>query len=310
MFKIIIFICLGIGIFILGLVLLTTSLKIISKERVKRLIDKYTGNIYLSIFIGFILSIIMQSSSMTTIVAVSMADAGLLNLYTAAGIIMGANIGTTVAVQLYTFDLYNLIPYAIFFGSILRFQKKKLLKFMGNILLGLGIIFAGLKIMDMAVSPLRNFSEINNFISITENPVYGIFIGIVMALIMQSSTFCIAMLQVLATAKIMPAYNTLFIIYGLNIGTCSEAFLMSLATNREGKKIAIFNILFNIVGTMIFVPLTLYYYAILKYITPNNVSRQIANGHMFFNIISTILVLPIMKYLFSFIEILIGSDAK
>jgi phosphate:Na+ symporter len=162
----------------------------------------------------------------------------------------------------------------------------------------------------MAVTPLRNFSEINKYISITENPIYGILIGIIMALIMQSSTFCIAMLQVLATAKILPVYNAIFIIYGLNIGTCSEAFLMSLATNREGKKIAIFNILFNTIGTMIFVPLTVHYYAILKYITPNNVSRQIANGHMFFNIISTILVLPIMKYLFSFIEILIGSDAK
>lgn len=310
MISTIFLIALGIAVFLLGLLFLTSSLKIISRHRVKTLIEKYTGNIYVSIFIGFILAIMMQSSSMITIVSVSMADAGLLNLYSAAGIIMGANIGTTIAVQLYAFDLYSAVPYLIFLGSIFRFQKQKTLKFIGNILLGFGIIFAGLKIIDIAVSPLRSFSAIKNFVAMTENPFYGIVTGIFMALIMQSSTFCIAMLQVLANVKIMPVFNAIYIVYGLNIGTCSEALLMSIATNKEGKKIAVFNVLFNLIGTIVFLPFTHHYYKFLKFITPNNEPLQISNSHMFFNIASTLLVMPIMKYLFSFIEIMFENGSK
>ncbi|SNX54553.1 Na/Pi symporter [Thermoanaerobacterium sp. RBIITD] len=308
MFKIIFFVCLGIGIFILGLIILTAALKSFSKNRIRNIIDNYTGNIYISLLIGFVLTVIIQSSSMVTVISVSMADAGLLKLYNAAGIIMGANIGTTIAVQLYAFDLFALTPYAVLLGSILHFQKSTRLKFLGDIILGFGIIFAGLKIMDIAVEPLRKIDEIRGFMEMMANPIYGVLTGIIIALIMQSSTVGIAMLQVLATAKLLPVYNALFIIYGLNIGTCSEAFIMSFATNKEGKKIAIFNILFNIIGTILFIPMTKYYYYMLQYITPKSLSHQIANGHMFFNIISTIIIIPIIKYIFRFIELLMGKD--
>lgn len=310
MATIIIFICIGIFVFIFGLIILTKSLKNFSQKRIRTFINKYTRNTHLSILIGFILTVFIQSSSMVTIISVSMADAGLIKLFNAAGIIMGANIGTTIAVQLYAFNLFKLVPYAIFVGSILHFQKKMKFKIIGNILLGFGVIFSGLKIMDIAVKPLRNIDEVIGFLKFISNPYYSILIGVIMALIMQSSNIGIAILQILASSNLISVYNALFIIYGLNIGTCSEALIMSFATNKEGKKIALFNIVFNIIGTIFFIPITKYYFNFLRFLSPFNILSQIANGHMLFNIITTLIMLPIMKYIFSFIEIFLNASLK
>lgn len=308
MFFAVFYFLIGIAVFIAGILTLTSGLNSISRDKVKYFIDKYTGNMIASIIIGFITTLIIQSSSMVSIIAVSMAGAGLLNLYSAAGIIMGANIGTTIAVQLYAFDLFSLAPYAVLIGSILHFQKKNLkVKLTGDIILGFGIIFYGLKIMDLAAEPLRNIENIALFLDKLSNPIIGIVSGIVAALIMQSSNIGIAMMQVLASSSLLPLSSVIPVIYGLNIGTCSEAVIMSFASNNEGKKVALFNIFLNVAGTIAFLPLTHYFVIFLKFLSPENPARQIANAHMFFNIVSAILMLPAIKYVFFLIDKIINN---
>ncbi|QSZ26793.1 Na/Pi cotransporter family protein [Aceticella autotrophica] len=297
----------GIAIFIAGILTLTTNLRSISKNKVKYLIDKFTGNMSMSIIIGFFTTLILQSSSIVSILAVGMADAGLLNLYSAAGIIMGSNIGTTIAVQLYAFNLFHLAPYAVLAGSILHFQKKSLkLKLIGNTILGFGIIFYGLEIMNLSAVPLRHFENITLFLDKLSNPMIAVITGIIAALIMQSSNIGIAMMQSLASSGILSLSSIIPVVYGLNIGTCSEAIIMSFTTNKEGKKIALFNIFFNIAGTIIFMPFTQYFAVFLKFLSPENPARQIANAHMLFNILSIIFIVPIIRYIFILIDKLIN----
>lgn len=308
MFFAIIYFLMGIAVFIAGILTLSSGLNSISRDKVKYFIDKFTGNMTLSIIIGFITTLIIQSSSMVSIIAVSMSGAGLLNLYNAAGIIMGANIGTTIAVQLYAFDLFKLAPYAVLTGSMLHFQKENSkVKLIGDIILGFGIIFYGLKVMDLATGPLRNIENITLFLDKLSNPIIAIITGIIAALIMQSSNVGIAMMQVLASSGLLPLSSVVPVIYGLNIGTCSEAVIMSFASNSEGKKVALFNIFLNVAGTIAFLPLTHYFVIFLKFLSPENPARQIANAHMFFNLISTILMIPIIKYVFFLIDKIINK---
>lgn len=298
----------GIGVFIWGIITLTKGLNIFSQRKITHFIKTFAGSLPKSIIIGFFITLIIQSSSMISVIAVTMAGAKLLNLKSAAGIIIGSNIGTTIAVQLYAFNLFKIAPYAVFVGSILYFQNYNIkLKFAGNIILGFGLIFYGLKIMELAAVPLKKFSNFNLLSNNISNPFWGIFIGIITALIMQSSNIGIATLQILTASHLITLSTALPIIYGLNIGTCSEAIILSLASNKEGKKIALFNIFFNIIGAIVFLPLTDYFAEFLKFLSPNNAARQVANAHTFFNLFSAILIIPFLPQVFFMIERIVVS---
>jgi len=308
MLLVIVYLAIGIVIFIFGIILLTSGLKTVSKQKISKFISKFSNNIFMSIFTGFIITLTLQSSSMVTIIAVTLADAKLLTLNTSAGIIMGANIGTTIAVQIYAFNFFAIAPYAVFLGSLFYFQKQNLkLKFLGNVILGFGIIFYGLKIMSLATAPFRDIQNSYLLTDKISNPIIGILSGIISALILQSSNIGIAILQVLASSGLVTLKYSLPVIYGLNIGTCSEAFLISFATNKEGKKVAIFNILFNFIGTIIFLPFTSYFEQFLNIISPHNSARQIANAHTFFNLFTAIIIIPFLKYIFYLINIIIDK---
>ncbi|MDP9751717.1 Na/Pi cotransporter family protein [Thermoanaerobacter pentosaceus] len=298
----------GIGVFIWGIFTLTKGLKAFSQQKISQIINKFASNLLKSIIIGFFITLIVQSSSMVAVIAITMAGAELLNLKSAAGIIIGSNIGTTIAVQLYAFNLFKIAPYLVFIGSLLHFQNYgDKLKIVGRVLLGFGLVLYGLKTMELATIPLKknsNFDLINaNF----SNPLWGIVVGIITALILQSSNVGIATLQVLVSSQLITLSQALPIIYGLNIGTCSEAIILSFSTNKEGKKIALFNIFFNIVGTILFLPFTNFFTEFLKFVSPYNPSRQVANAHTFFNLFSAVLIVPFLKQLFALIDKLVNK---
>ncbi|TCO68208.1 phosphate:Na+ symporter [Caldanaerobacter subterraneus] len=300
----------GIGIFIWGIFTITSGLKSISKEKLSYFINHFANSLFKSITIGFIVTLILQSSSMVTVIAVTMANARLLTLKSAAGIIMGSNIGTTIAVQLYAFNLFKLAPFLVFIGSLLHFQNwHSKLKLLGDVSLGFGLVFYGLKIMELATSPFKN-SGVNLTNSNLSNPLIGIFIGVVSALILQSSNIGIATLQVLVTSHILSLEQALPIIYGLNIGTCSEAFILSFASSREGKKIALFNIFLNLWGTLVFLPFTNFFAELLRHTSPSNPLRQVANAHTFFNIFSAIAIIPFLKIIFNLLDKIVNISKR
>ncbi|EGD50810.1 Na+/Picotransporter [Thermoanaerobacter ethanolicus JW 200] len=298
----------GIGIFIWGIFTLTRGLKVFSHQKISQIINNFASNLLKSIIIGFFITLIIQSSSMVTVIAVTMAGAELLTLKSAAGIIIGSNIGTTIAVQLYAFNLFKIAPYLVFIGSVLHFQNcNTKLKFVGNVFLGFGLVFYGLKIMELATMPLKKNSNFELISANLSNPFWGILAGIITALILQSSNVGIATLQVLVSSQLITLPQALPIIYGLNIGTCSEAIILSFASNKEGKKIALFNIFLNIGGTILFLPFTNFFAEFLKLISPHNPLRQVANAHTFFNLFSALLIIPFLKQLFVLIDKLVNK---
>ncbi|WP_424610366.1 Na/Pi cotransporter family protein [Caldanaerobacter sp.] len=278
-----------------GIFTITKGLSLISNEKMSSLMNRFAGNLIKSIFVGIVITTILQSSSMVTVITVTMANAGLLDIKSASGIIMGSNIGSTIAVQLYAFNLFKLAPFMVLIGSVFSFQKcSTKLKITGNATLGFGLVFYGLKIMELSLSSFKDtgMQFLNTNLS---NTFRGIFVGIVLALILQSSNPAIAVLQVLVSSRLISLNHALPIIYGLNIGTCSEAFILSFASNKEGKKIAYFNILLNIWGTLLFLPFTQLFARLLEALSPFNLSRQVANAHTLFNLFSVIAILPFMK---------------
>ncbi|MGB9780174.1 MAG: Na/Pi cotransporter family protein [Caldanaerobacter sp.] len=295
LFLSLLFFSIGIGIFLWGIFTITKGLSLISNEKMSSLMNRFAGNLIKSIFVGIVITTILQSSSMVTVITVTMANAGLLDIKSASGIIMGSNIGSTIAVQLYAFNLFKLAPFMVLIGSVFSFQKcSTKLKITGNATLGFGLVFYGLKIMELSLSSFKDtgMQFLNTNLS---NTFRGIFVGIVLALILQSSNPAIAVLQVLVSSRLISLNHALPIIYGLNIGTCSEAFILSFASNKEGKKIAYFNILLNIWGTLLFLPFTQLFARLLEALSPFNLSRQVANAHTLFNLFSVIAILPFMK---------------
>jgi len=211
-------------------------------------------------------------------------------------------------VQLYAFNLFKIAPYLVFIGSVLHFQNcNTKLKFVGNVFLGFGLVFYGLKIMELATMPLKKNSNFELISANLSNPFWGILAGIITALILQSSNVGIATLQVLVSSQLITLPQALPIIYGLNIGTCSEAIILSFASNKEGKKIALFNIFLNIGGTILFLPFTNFFAEFLKLISPHNPLRQVANAHTFFNLFSALLIIPFLKQLFVLIDKLVNK---
>ncbi|MGB9810081.1 MAG: Na/Pi cotransporter family protein, partial [Caldanaerobacter sp.] len=268
LFLSLLFFSIGIGIFLWGIFTITKGLSLISNEKMSSLMNRFAGNLIKSIFVGIVITTILQSSSMVTVITVTMANAGLLDIKSASGIIMGSNIGSTIAVQLYAFNLFKLAPFMVLIGSVFSFQKcSTKLKITGNATLGFGLVFYGLKIMELSLSSFKDtgMQFLNTNLS---NTFRGIFVGIVLALILQSSNPAIAVLQVLVSSRLISLNHALPIIYGLNIGTCSEAFILSFASNKEGKKIAYFNILLNIWGTLLFLPFTQLFARLLEALSP------------------------------------------
>jgi phosphate:Na+ symporter len=294
----IVFFFIGTGVFLWGILTITNGLSFISSEKMSNLINHLAGNLMKSILVGIIITTILQSSSMVTVITVTMANAGLLDIKGASGIIMGSNIGSTIAVQLYAFNIFKLAPFMVLAGSLFSFQKYSAkLKIAGKVILGFGLVFYGLKIMELSLSSFKG-TEMKFLSTNFSNPFRGILVGIVLALILQSSNPAIAILQVLVSSKLMSLKHALPIIYGLNIGTCSEAFILSFASNKEGKKIALFNIFLNIWGTLLFLPFTQFFARLLEELSPSNLLRQVANAHTLFNLFSVIAILPFMKIIF------------
>ena len=287
----------GLGLFIYGMKLMGDGLENAAGDGLKKILEKVTSNPIKAVLVGAIVTAVIQSSSATTVMVVGFVNAGLMNLTQATGIIMGANIGTTITAQLVSFKLDQIAPLFVFLGTIMvMFARGKKRKDIGNIVLGFGILFTGMGIMSGAMKPLTSSPVFEQLIvTIGDNWLIGVIAGATITAILQSSSATTGILVALATAGAINIQVALPIIFGCNIGTCITAIIASIGANKTAHKAAAIHLIFNIVGTIIFLPfLGLLGVAVTK-MSPD-VSRQIANAHTVFNIVNTMLLLPFSKY--------------
>lgn len=293
MFNVLIFLG-GVGIFLYGIKIMGQGLESSAGDKLKVLLNKVTSKKITGVLVGLFVTAIIQSSSATTVMVVSLVNTGFLNLSQATCIIMGANIGTTVTSLLLTLNLSDAAPVFVFIGIVMiMFFKKELINNIGEIISGFGLLFVGMNMMSNSMTPLQNSPYFTNLIISVNNPFFGIIIGLVFTAIIQSSSASVGIIQALGAKGLLPIDFAVYILYGQNIGTVVTALLSTVGSNANSKRAAIIHLLFNAFGTFIFVILTLLtpFTGILKLIS-DKVEIQISAAHIIFNIVNTILLFP------------------
>lgn len=288
----------GLGLFLFGMNLMGEALEMAAGSKLKKIIELLTSNIFMGVLVGTLVTAVIQSSSATTVMVVGFVNAGIMTLPQAVGVIMGANIGTTVTAQLVSIDMNGLAPVALGIGIILYlFGGKPKTKHIAEVLIGFGILFTGMDFMKEAVQPLSEYQGFTNaLLTFGKYPILGLLLGFGITAIIQSSSASMGMLVVLASQGLIPLSSALPILYGQNIGTCVTSLLSSIGASISAKRAALIHLIFNILGTIIFLLfLNKIVVAGVTYIDPNNVARQIANVHTIFNIASTLILLPFNK---------------
>ncbi len=302
----------GLGLFLYGMKVMSDALQKSAGDRLKKLLEILTTNKFLGVIVGASITAIIQSSSATTVMVVGLVNAGIMNLSQAVGVIMGANIGTTMTAQIIAFKFNNVVPYAIIIGALLvLFASKKSHKQLGELVIGFGILFMGMNMMSDAMKPLKDIPAFTDFmVKLQHNPLLGVFAGLALTSIVQSSSATIGILQALAMQGLVPIEAALPILFGDNIGTCVTALIASIGASVAARRAALIHLTFNIIGTIIFLiilkPVTM-----LVSIIAIEPVRQIANAHTLFNITNTIIQLPFAALLIAFVtRVIPGEEAN
>lgn len=305
----------GLGLFLYGMKLMGDGLENAAGDKLKGIFDRMTSNPIKGVLTGTIVTAIIQSSSATTVMVVGFVNAGLMNLYQASAVIMGANIGTTITAQLITFKFDSFAPIFLAIGALMvLFTKSRKTKEIGHIVLGFGILFLGLNLMSAAMAPLKDSDLFKTLIlRLNGHTLLGVLIGLIMTGILQSSSAATGILVALAKAGSLPLSVAIPVLLGCNIGTCVTALISSIGTSRTAKKAAVLHLTFKVIETIIFliIPMGIVTAMVLKISPttgPNAIPKQIANAHTLFNVINTIILLPFIKYLVAFVNRIMPGD--
>jgi len=299
----------AVSIFLLGMHFLGEGLKNAAQDKLKTFFDKGIRNKVMGTFIGAIVTIIWQSSSATTVMVIGFINAGLMTLQQASGVIIGANIGTTLTGHIMAIRISDFIPLLMIVGGALfLFLKREKTKEIGKVFFGFGLLFMGLGAMSTAMRPLAEsyfFKEI--IIMLEGNLLLGILVGAIMTAVLNSSSATTAIILSLAAAGAINLNAAIPIIFGMNIGTCLTGIISSIGANKAAKRAAVFLLFFNIIGTILFIP----------FVNPltnlilswgGEIGQQIANTHTFFNIVTAVLILPFSSLLVKLVSRIVKDD--
>lgn len=293
----------GLGLFLFGIRTMGDGLENAAGAKLKRMLEVLTGNRFLAVLVGFVVTAIIQSSTATTVMVVGFVNAGMMPLAQAVGVIMGANIGTTVTSLLIALNFSSVAAASVLVGVILMLASKKtVVKNLGAIFTGFGLLFLGIDMMSDSMAPLRESAGFMNFIvTVSESPLrplFGIILGIVMTAVLQSSSASVGVLQTLAMQGLVPLKFSVFVLFGQNIGTCLTALFSTVGAKKNSKRAAVIHLLFNLIGTGIFILIALLtpYVEWIEKLSPDPMA-QIAISHIVFNIVSTVVMFPFAKAL-------------
>jgi len=302
----------GLGLFLYGMNLMGTGLQKAAGEKLKKLIEILTNNRLMGVVVGALVTMVIQSSSATTVMVIGFVNAGLMTLYQAVGVIMGANIGTTITAQLIAFKLTDLAPLAVAIGvGVWIATSRKRAKNLAEIMIGFGILFIGMDMMGNGLKPLAGNPIFSNIMVSLKDPFLGILVGLGLTTILQSSSASIGLLQALASQGLIGLDIAFPILFGDNIGTTTTALISSVGTNKTAKRAAVIHFLFNLIGTIIFMTLLRKpIESIVLRVSPNDIQRQIANAHTLFNILNVAIQLPFARLLVKAAMKLVPGDVE
>ncbi|MGK0290329.1 MAG: phosphate:Na+ symporter [bacterium] len=295
----------GLALFLYGMDLMTEGLKKVAGDRLKNLLAKLTTNRIKGALTGAFVTAIIQSSSVTTVLVVGFISAGLISVTQSIGIIMGANIGTTITAQIIAFKVtkYALVMISVGFG-LQFFVKKESIKYYGAMLLGIGLVFFGMDLMSTATTPLRSYEPFIEMMQQMKNPLFGILISALFTAIIQSSSATTGIVIVLASQGFITLEVGISMAFGANIGTCATAILASIGKPREALQASLVHIIFNVLGVVLWYNFIDLLADFVRSVSPvakigligadklgAETPRQIANAHTIFNIANTLIFL-------------------
>ena len=289
----------GVGLFLYGMSIMSQGLKNAAGDKMKTILEYATANRVVSVIVGILVTLLIQSSSATDMMVISFVNSGLMTLIQAIGVIMGANIGTTITAQITAFNLGAYAPIILFVGAVMfLFLKRKVVKHIGSIIMGFGMLFFGIAIIKGAIVPLSESEGFISFLSTLSNPLIAVLFGILFTALLQSSSSSVVIFQTFAVQGLLSYEMTVYLVIGAAIGSVTPNILASLTTNRNGKRTAVLNLLFNLIRAVLMILLINLipgFLTFIKGLTPNSIGHQVANTHTIFAILSVILEFPIAR---------------
>lgn len=305
----------GLGLFLFGMSQMSDSTEKVAGAKLRRILEIFTNNRFMGMLVGIIFTGIVQSSSACTVMVVSFVNSGLMNLFQAAGVIFGANIGTTVTSQLISFNLSEYAPAILLAGVVVvMFVKKPSVRKVAEVFIGFGILFVGLSTMSQAMAGMKEEPMIVNLLGSLTNPFLGTLVGLVLTSIIQSSSVTVSIVLLLATQDLLALPITLYIIMGCNIGSCATALLASLSGKKDAKRAALIHFWFNVIGTFIMYIILLvaqdHVVNLIQSISSDN-GRFVANAHTIIKVFQVVILFPFSKLIVKLACLCVpGEDKK
>ncbi len=286
----------GLGLFLFGMSLMSESIEKVAGAKLRRILEIFTTNRFMGMIVGIVFTGIIQSSSACTAMVVSFVNAGLMNLYQAAGVIFGANIGTTITSQLVSFNLSEIAPIILLVGVLIAmFCGRQNIKQMAEIIIGFGILFLGLQTMSGAMAGMKDVPQVVNLLSSLKNPFLATLTGMLLTSIIQSSSVTVSIVLLMANQDLLALPICLYIILGCNIGACTTALLASLSGKKDAKRAALIHFWFNVIGTvLIYIILMVAMNPVIHMIQAisSDNGRFVANAHTIIKVFQVIVLFP------------------
>ncbi len=302
----------GLGLFLFGLQMMASGMQKAAGDRLRRFLEAVTSRPWMAVITGAVVTVLLQSSSTTTVMVVGFSNAGIMALSQAAGTIMGSNVGTTVTAQVISFDIAVVIFPAVGVGALVNFfGTRRLYKYLGQALLGFGLLILGMSVMSEAMRPLKDVEAFQNMLVVfSDYPLLGVLGGAIFTALLQSSSAATGVIIALSDIEgLIDIRSALPLIVGTNLGTCITAILASLGTNLAARRAAAAHVIFNLIG-IVLILLLLRPFTDLVLQTAETVPRQAANAHTIFNVMNTLVVLPFFVYFNALIKRLVPGEEK
>ncbi len=308
----------GLGLFIAGMNMMSHGIEKVAGNKLRSILKAFTRTKLLGVLVGLFFTAVIQSSSAATVMVVGFVNSGLMTLSEASGIILGANIGTTVTALLVAFRLSAVAPIFVFLGAVMvNFGRRPEVRKSGEVVLGFGILFVGISSMSEAMAQLREIPSVINLLSHFTNPFLGVVLGIIVTSIVQSSSVTVSILVVMASQGLVDLHICMYVILGCNIGACTSALLTGMNGNRNAKRAALIHLLFNVYGTILmFVLLTLFGDQIAEIVMffsghgndAGSLGRNIAMAHFLFKVFQVIVFYPFTDWIIKSTYLLVPGD--
>ncbi len=305
----------GLGLFLYGMRIMSDSIEKVAGAKLRGILERLTTNRFMAILVGVFFMAVVQSSSACTVMVVSFVNSGLMTLTQAAGVILGANVGTTVTALLVSFKLEKAAPVILLAGVlILMFVKKQKISRWGEAIIGFGVLFMGLSSMSGAMSGMKDSPEILHMFASLQSPLMAVLLGTVLTAVIQSSSVTVSILVLLANQGMMGIDICMFTILGCNIGSCATAMIASLSGKKDAKRAAAIHLIFNVIGTVIVFLVLLAtvdtFAAALMAFTGNNPGRVVAYAHISIKIFQVVLLMPFIRQIVKLTYVLVPGDDK